>query len=53
MRYCTILLESNSLLAWIVIPTSMAEILGLSEEQYIMWQKLDLAQYSVWIDCPQ
>jgi len=35
-----------------VIPTSMAEILGLSEEQYIMWEKLDLAQYSVWIDCP-
>ncbi|KAF8341337.1 uncharacterized protein EI90DRAFT_2905758 [Cantharellus anzutake] len=34
------------------ISNTMAESLGLSEEQYVMWEKLNLAQYSVWIDCP-
>ncbi|KAF8330765.1 uncharacterized protein EI90DRAFT_3059206 [Cantharellus anzutake] len=35
------------------ISITMAELLGLSERQFVMWEKLNLAQHSVWIDCPR
>lgn len=35
-----------------IVTSTLAEQLGLTEDQYAKWSKLDLQQYSLVIDCP-